>query len=38
MTREEAEQLLNSLKQDESELNFVPTGAAPTNSEPGRDW
>jgi len=37
MTREEAERLLNGLKNEEGELNFVPSGqGADNNSE--RDW
>lgn len=38
MTREEAEQLLNSLKNGENELNYVPSLPRPTDSTPGRDW
>ncbi|MGD9949306.1 MAG: VWA domain-containing protein [Desulfobulbus sp.] len=38
MTREDAEQLLNSLKNEEGKvLNFVPTGGQ-DNDEPRRDW
>ncbi len=38
MTREDAEQLLNSLKNEEGKvLNFVPTGGK-NNNEPRRDW
>ena len=41
MTREEARQLLNSLKDEEGELNFVPAAAADqagNSEEPRRDW
>lgn len=36
MTREEAERMLNALKQEEGELNFVPSGR--TMKEPNKDW
>lgn len=35
MTREEAENLLNALKNEEGELNFIPRGQ---DSPVGRDW
>lgn len=40
MTSDEAEQLLNSLKDEEGKLNFVPAGlpGAPDNQETTRDW
>ncbi len=38
MTKEEAEQLLEGLKNEESELNFVPSMAGTVDSEPRRDW
>lgn len=37
MTKEEAEQLLNALKNEEGELNFVPGGRSNDN-EVDRDW
>lgn len=37
MTKEEAEQLLNALKNQEGELNFVPSGSAGEN-ETEKDW
>ncbi|EKD35768.1 MAG: hypothetical protein ACD_75C01786G0001 [uncultured bacterium] len=36
MTKEEAERMLNALKQEEGELNFVPSGRA--MDKPERDW
>ncbi len=36
MTKEEAEQLLNALKNEEGELNFVPGGGSNDNVD--RDW
>jgi len=38
MTKEEAEQLLNELKNDEGELNFVPAGNKNLNDDVSRDW
>lgn len=39
MTREDAEQLLNSLKYEEGKtLNFTPTGGKSKDDEPRRDW
>ena len=40
MTSEEAEQLLNSLKDEEGELNFVPSAeAAKAKDQPiSKDW
>ena len=40
MTSDEAEQLLNSLKDEEGKLNFVPAGLSgtPENQETTRDW
>jgi len=40
MTREEARQLLNSLKDEEGELNFVPSAPAgkAQNQNPEKDW
>ncbi|MEN8200152.1 MAG: VWA domain-containing protein [Thermodesulfobacteriota bacterium] len=40
MTREEATQLLNSLKDEEGELNFVPSaaGAKAKDHPPQKDW
>lgn len=38
MTSEEAEQLLNTLKNEEEELNFVPAPGRFEESEPKRDW
>lgn len=37
MTREEAENLLNALKNEEGELNFVPSGSDPDNNI-DKDW
>ncbi len=37
MTKEEAEQLLNALKNQEGELNFIPSGSAGEN-ETEKDW
>jgi Ca-activated chloride channel family protein len=36
MTEEEAKNLLNSLKGEQGELNFVPQGTA--DDKPGKDW
>jgi Ca-activated chloride channel family protein len=36
MTKEEAERLLNALKNQEGELNFIPSGAA--DNETQKDW
>ena len=39
MTREDAEQLLNSLKNDEGQaLNFIPNDEKSKDEKPGRDW
>ena len=39
MTREDAEQLLNSLKNDEGKaLNFIPNDEKSKDEKPGRDW
>jgi Ca-activated chloride channel family protein len=38
MTKEEAEQLLNALKNEEGELNFVPSGRDNNQNEIERDW
>jgi Ca-activated chloride channel homolog len=38
MTNEDAEQLLNGLKNDEGKLTFVPTGDKGKDDEPRRDW
>jgi len=38
MTREEAERLLNGLKNEEGELNFVPTGRKVKNNSVERNW
>lgn len=40
MTREEARQLLNSLKDEEGELNFVPSARTDRarDQEPAKDW
>jgi len=38
MTREEAENLLNELKGEEGELNFVPGNGTRGASSSGRDW
>ena len=37
MTKEEAEQLLNALKNQEGELNFIPSGSADEN-DTEKDW
>ena len=37
MTREEAERLLNALKNQEGELNFIPSGSA-ADKETEKDW
>ncbi len=37
MTREEAENLLNSLKGEQGELNFIPQGTGRLD-ENDRDW
>ena len=38
MTREEAEKLLNALKNEEGELNFVPSGRGNNENDVDRDW
>ncbi len=38
MTKEEAEQLLNSLKSEEGNLNFVPAGRRSKDTEIDKDW
>ncbi len=38
MTREEAERLLNGLRNEEGDLNFVPTGRKTENKPIERDW
>jgi Ca-activated chloride channel homolog len=38
MTKEEAERLLNGLKNEEGNLNFVPSGQRSTQTNPDRDW
>ena len=38
MTREEAERLLNSLKNREGELNFVPSDQHMNNDSIERNW
>jgi Ca-activated chloride channel family protein len=38
MTKEDAEQLLNSLKNEEGKLNFLPTGEKNKDDAPRRDW
>lgn len=38
MTREEAERMLNALKQEEGELNFVPSARDTNEAKQGRDW
>ncbi len=38
MTKEEAERLLNGLKNEEGNLNFVPSGHKSTERNPDRDW
>lgn len=38
MTREEAERMLNALKQEEGELNFVPSARDTNEAQQGRDW
>ena len=37
MTREEAKNLLESLKGEQRELNFIPQGSGTADNE-GRDW
>jgi Ca-activated chloride channel homolog len=38
MTKEDAEQLLDSLKSEEGKLNFVPNLGKNNDNEPRRDW
>ncbi|MCP3891215.1 MAG: VWA domain-containing protein [Desulfobulbaceae bacterium] len=38
MTKEEAERLLNALKNEEGELNFVPAGRSNDDNDVGQDW
>lgn len=38
MTREEAESLLNALKNEEGELNFVPSGRGINENDIEKDW
>ena len=38
MTKEEAERMLNALKNDEGNLNFVPSGRSAKEKEIDRDW
>lgn len=38
MTKEEAEQLLNALKNEEGNLNFVPSGRRASEKEIDKDW
>jgi Ca-activated chloride channel family protein len=38
MTKEEAEQLLNALKNEEGNLNFVPAGRRGVEKDINRDW
>ena len=38
LTREEAENLLNELKSEEGDLNFVPGYQGTTDNSSGRDW
>ncbi len=38
MTREEAERMLNALKNDEGNLNFVPSGRSAKEKAIDRDW
>ncbi len=38
MTKEEAEQLLDALKNEEGNLNFVPVGQGRQDDDPRRDW
>jgi Ca-activated chloride channel family protein len=38
MTKEEAERLLNGLKNEEGNLNFVPSGHRTNDKDPDRDW
>ena len=38
MTKEEAERLLNGLKNEEGELNFVPLDSSTENNSSVRDW
>ena len=38
MTKEEAEKLLNALKNEEGELNFVPSGSGNNENDVDKDW
>ncbi len=38
MTKEEAEQLLDGLKNEEGNLNFIPVREGRSNDDPRRDW
>lgn len=38
MTKEEAEKLLNALKNEEGELNFVPSGRGNNENDVDKDW
>ena len=38
MTKEEAENLLNALKNEEGELNFVPSGHGNNENDIEKDW
>ena len=38
MTKEEAEKLLNALKNEEGELNFVPSGRGNNANDVDKDW
>lgn len=38
MTKEEAERMLNALKNEEGELNFVPSGRGNNDNAVDRDW
>ncbi len=38
MTKEEAESLLNALKNEEGELNFVPSGHSSNENDIDKDW
>jgi hypothetical protein len=38
MTREEAESLLNALKNEEGELNFVPSDPGINGNDIDKDW
>jgi Ca-activated chloride channel homolog len=38
MTKEEAERMLNALKNDEGNLNFVPSGRSAKEKAIDRDW